>query len=279
MTSAPPARLHLVKYQALGNDYLVLDLPAPLDAVVQLLPQLCDRHRGVGSDGLLAFDPATFALRIFNPDSSEAEKSGSGLRVAACHAVLEHGATGRLAIATRDRVNDVLVLRRRGPEVVSRLDIGAPRFEPDSCLELETPAGRVSCRLVDVGNPHCVVFEQPVTPERCRRLGPLLENHPRFPDRTNVQLVEPLGRDRARVEIWERGAGYTLASGTSASAVAAALIHSGRSEPSLDVLMPGGTLHVEQLPDGHLVQTGPAQRVCEISLWLDDLVGPLPEMA
>jgi diaminopimelate epimerase len=125
--------------------------------------------------------------------------------------------------------------------------------------------------LVDVGNPHCVVFGEAVTPERCRKLGPLLERHPRFPERTNVQLVEPLGRDRARIEIWERGAGYTLASGTSASAVAAALIRTGHSGLAVEIVMPGGTLAVRQESGGGLVQSGPARRVHRAIVDLADL--------
>jgi diaminopimelate epimerase len=265
------AVVRLVKYQALGNDYLVLDLPAELDRVIELLPRLCDRHRGVGADGLLAFDVAGLSVRIFNPDGSEAERSGNGLRIAACHAVLEHGAGRDLALRTRDRSNPVRVISVAAPEVTSELDLGPPRFDPDEWVTLETPAGAARCRLVQVGNPHCVVFGEPVTPARCRELGPLLERHPRFPERTNVQLVEPLGRDRARVEIWERGAGYTLASGTSASAVAAALIRTGQADPEVEILMPGGALAVRQERDGRLVQSGPARRVYRATVDLDDL--------
>jgi diaminopimelate epimerase len=265
------AAVQLIKYQALGNDYLVLDLPADLGGVVRLLPQLCDRHRGVGADGLLAFEEAAFSVRIFNPDGSEAERSGNGLRIAACHAVLEHGAGREFALRTGDRSNPVCVLSTAGPEVVCELDVGVPRFDPDDWVVLETPAGSVRCRLVEVGNPHCVVFGEPVTPDRCRELGPLLERHRRFPKRTNVQLVEPLGRDRARIEIWERGAGYTLASGTSASAVTAALIRTGQADPAVEIVMPGGTLAVRQEPDGRLVQSGPARRVHRVTVDLDDL--------
>src|ERR1700716_1673237 len=103
-------RIGLIKYQALGNDYLVLDLPAPLDAVVAKLPTLCDRNFGLGSDGLLAFDPGAMSVRIFNPDRSEAQKSGNGLRIAAAHAVLEHGAGARVQLRTVDRSNGVLVV-------------------------------------------------------------------------------------------------------------------------------------------------------------------------
>lgn len=265
------APVELLKYQALGNDYLVLDPVAGLDVLLPRLPQLCDRHRGLGADGLLAVDPAAMAVRIFNPDGSEAEKSGNGLRIAACHLVLEHGAGDRFELRTADRANPVRVLSRSGPEVVSELDVGSPRFDPDGWVTLETPAGAARCRLVDVGNPHCVVFGEPVTPERCRELGPLLERHPRFPQRTNVQLVEPLARDRARIEIWERGAGYTLASGTSASAVTAALIRAGLADAAVEVVMPGGSLAIRQEPDGRLLQSGPARRVYRATVDPSDL--------
>src|SRR5256886_12485850 len=117
-------RIDLIKYQALGNDYLVLDLPAPLEEVVPLLPALCDRHRGLGADGLLAFDPASMAVRIFNPDRSEAQKSGNGLRIAAAHAVLEHGAPKQFELRTLDRSNAVRVLGGSRSQVVTELDIG-----------------------------------------------------------------------------------------------------------------------------------------------------------
>src|SRR4051794_27689628 len=111
-------KLELTKYQALGNDYLVLDLPADLDGVVPLLPRLCDRHLGLGADGLLVFDPEAGSVRIFNPDGSEAEKSGNGLRIAACHAVLEHGATGQFELRTTGRANPVRIVEVNGGRVV-----------------------------------------------------------------------------------------------------------------------------------------------------------------
>jgi diaminopimelate epimerase len=272
------------KYQALGNDYLVLDLPGPLDELVGLLPQLCDRHRGLGSDGLLAFDPKTMAVRIFNPDRSEAQKSGNGLRIIAAHAVLEHGAGKRFELRTVDRVNAVRITGRNQTQITSELDIGKPSFraadlpaafegEPDHVI-LETPVGTVEAVLVSVGNPHCVVFGQPVTHERCVQLGPYLERHDAFPERTNVQLCEVVDRNRVRAEIWERGAGYTLASGTSASAVAAACMRRGLVEEThVAVEMPGGSLGVRREPDGSLVQTGPARRVYRAVVDLSDFSG------
>jgi diaminopimelate epimerase len=273
-------RIDLIKYQALGNDYLVLDLPAPLDEVVERLPELCERHRGLGSDGLLAFDPKEMAVRIFNPDRSEAQKSGNGLRIAAAHAVLEHRRGDRFELRTPGGPNPVRILARNGAEVVSEVDIGRPSFraadlpatfdgEPDR-VHLDTPVGGVEAMLVSVGNPHCVVFGQPVTMERCLELGPHLERHPAFPERTNVQLFETLGRGRVRVEIWERGAGYTLASGTSASAVAAACMRAGLVDDDVTIQMLGGDLAIRREPAGNLVQSGPARRVYRATVDLAD---------
>ena len=273
-------RIDLIKYQALGNDYLVLDLPGPLDQLVPLLPRLCDRFRGLGSDGLLAFDPNAMTVRIFNPDGSEAQKSGNGLRITAAHAVLEHGAGDEFQLLTVDRANAVRVLARNGAEIVSELDIGRPSFraadlparfdgEPDR-VTLDVPAGRIEAMLVSVGNPHCVVFGEPVTKERCLELGPQIENHPAFPERTNVQLFEVVDRARARVEIWERGAGYTLASGTSASAVAAACMRAGLVDDRVVIQMPGGALEIRRTTSGNLIQSGPARRVYRAQIDLAD---------
>ncbi|HKW06803.1 MAG TPA: diaminopimelate epimerase [Candidatus Dormibacteraeota bacterium] len=274
------SQVELWKYQALGNDYLIVDLPAPLEDLVALLPTLCDRHRGLGSDGLLAFDRKAMSVRIFNPDRSEAQKSGNGLRITAAHAVLEHGTGERFELHTVDRSNAVRILAQRGGEVLSELDIGRASFraadlpamfegEPDH-VDLDTPAGRVEAVLVSVGNPHCVVFGQPVTKQRCLELGPHLEVHPAFPERTNVQLCEAVDRAHLRAEIWERGAGYTLASGTSASAVAAACMRRDLVDSHVTVVMPGGELAVRREESGDLVQSGPARRVYRATIDLAD---------
>ena len=181
---------------------------------------------------------------------------------------------------TADRANPVRVLSRNGAEITTELDIGRPSFragdlpamfdgEPDQ-VDLDTPAGRVEAVLVSVGNPHCVVFGQPVTKERCLELGPHLERHPAFPERTNVQLCEVLDRARVRAEIWERGAGYTLASGTSASAVAAACMRRGLVDDNVTVRMPGGDLALRREASGNLVQSGPARRVYHATVDLAD---------
>src|SRR3981081_172668 len=201
-------RIDLIKYQALGNDYLVLDLPGPLDELVEHLPGICDRHRGLGSDGLLAFDPKAMTVQIFNPDRSEAQKSGNGLRIAAAHAVLQHGAGDRFELTTAGGPTPVQGMARNGAEIVSELDIGRPSFraadlpakfdgEPDR-VRLETPAGTVEAMLVSVGNPHCVVLGEPATMARCLELGPHLERHPAFPGRTNGQLLQAVDQSGGR---------------------------------------------------------------------------------
>jgi diaminopimelate epimerase len=198
--------------------------------------------------------------------------------------VLEHGAGDRFELRTLDRANPVTVLARNGPEIVSEIDIGRPSFraadlpanfdgEPDR-VRLDTAAGSVEAMLVSVGNPHCVVFGETVTRERCIELGPHLERHPAFPERTNVQLFEVIDRARVRVEIWERGAGYTLASGTSASAVAAACMRAGLVDDRVTVQMPGGELEVRREAGGNLVQSGPARRVYRATIDLSDFSVP-----
>lgn len=271
----------LIKYQALGNDYLVLDLPGPLDDLLNHIARLCDRHQGLGADGLLAFDASARTVRVFNPDGSEAQKSGNGLRIIACHAVLEHGFGPQFDLLAGGRVNRVRVLAARDPEVVSEVDMGRPSFrasdlparfdgEPSS-VRLDTPAGEVEAVLVSVGNPHCVVIGQAVTVERCLELGPHLERHPAFPERVNVQLAEPVGRAGARAEIWERGAGRTLASGSSATAVAAALMRLGMVDDAVEVMMPGGSLQVRRENGGSLLHAGPARRVYRAQVRPQDL--------
>ena len=277
--------IQLIKYQALGNDYFVLDLPGPIEQLLEVMPTLCHRQFGLGSDGLLAFDPVAMSVRVFNPDGSEAQRSGNGLRITAAHAVLEHGAPREFDLSTVAGLNRVRVLSSAGPQVVTELDIGKPSFKPADLpaivegeprrVTLETPAGTVHAALVSVGNPHCVVFDEIVDAERCVSLGPHIERHPMFPERTNVQLVEVIDRANARIEIWERGAGYTLASGTSASAVAAALMREDLVDDDVTIHMPGGPLSVRRAEDGNLVQKGPARRVFRASFEIADLRGLL----
>jgi diaminopimelate epimerase len=264
------------KYHALGNDYIVLD---PADTDIRLteatIRQICDRHCGVGSDGILlgpgTGTPELFSLRIFNPDGSEAEKSGNGLRIFSRY-LFEKGLVGEqpFQILTaggkvRSQVSD------RGRLVC--VDMGIVSFDSTkipvtgpSREVIEEPLTVKGEHLLfcaaTIGNPHCVIPQKRVSAERARHLGPVVEIHPLFPNRTNVQLMQVIDRGNIRIEIWERGAGYTLASGSSSCAAAAVAHKLGHCDQSITVHMPGGRLEIELSPDHFVSMTGPVTRIC-----------------
>lgn len=266
-----------MKGHGLGNDYLVLD---PLALSFRLTPAaiqaICDRHTGVGSDGILALAPsavADFGVRIFNPDGSEAEKSGNGLRILA-RFLRDQGHTRKRAFRV-ETLGGVAPIRLdlRGREVSGiTVDVGRASFASadipvggerrevvDEPLILDGEILRVTA--LSVGNPHCVVFVDSLDPATLRRLGPRLENHPAFPQRTNVQLARVINRRALEILIWERGAGETQASGTSACAAAAAAVRRGLVDPAVTVSMPGGRLEVTVDRTWGITLMGPAELV------------------
>ncbi|MEI6875504.1 MAG: diaminopimelate epimerase, partial [Spirochaetota bacterium] len=217
---------HFTKYQALGNDYLVVEAGLfGADPDPEAVRAICDRNRGPGSDGILLGGRTAggiLELRIFNPDGSEAEKSGNGLRIFARH-IFETTASHprEFPIMTRGGEGFASILADDGSIV--RVDMGVPDFSTGrigdgrETVDQDAVFGGAKCRItcVSMGNPHCVVTGLAVDATTARRVGPLVENAPRFPKRTNVQFLEVLSRASIRIEIWERGAGYTLASGSS----------------------------------------------------------------
>lgn len=267
------------KYHALGNDYVVMD-PARTDLAItpERVRRICDRHSGVGADGILTGPhrdgDGVIHVRIFNPDGSEAEKSGNGIRIFARY-LWEAGyvATPEFRLRTAGGDVGIRLLDDRASQV--EVDMGTPSFQSgdlhmtgparevvDEPLAVEGEALRVTC--VSMGNPHCVVLAatgDDVTPERARRLGPSIEAAPVFTQRTNMQLAHPEDDRTLRIEIWERGAGYTLASGSSACAAAAAARRLGRVGDDVEVHMPGGVLQVRFRADGHALLTGPVAGV------------------
>jgi diaminopimelate epimerase len=256
--------VRFAKYQALGNDYLVVEPADPALLTPDRVRWLCDRHFGVGADGVLvpAAVPAgsDFTLTIWNPDGSEAEKSGNGLRIFARY-LWDRGRVGGepFTVATKGgRVR--CEVRDAGARIF--VEMGRARFA-GSEETLELPDGPVCFSAVDLGNPHCVVRLDEISPALARQLGPQLETHSRFPDRTNVQLVKVLARDRIQIEIWERGAGYTLASGSSSCAAAAAAVRWGACDSKVTVVMPGGRLAIGVGPEFELTMEGPAEKVFE----------------
>lgn len=265
------------KYEALGNDYLILepDRRAPTAAVVRAV---CDRHRGLGADGVLVEDVAPdggLAVRILNPDGSEAEKSGNGLRIFARY-LWDRGRVGAEAFDVATQGGGVRCQVRDGGRAVF-VEMGVARFDSDAIPvagprrevvgeELEVAGERLRFTAVTVGNPHCVVHVDAPTEAMARRLGPAIEVHPLFPRRTNVQFVRVLDRRRLAVEVWERGAGYTLASGSSACAAAAASVRLGLCDADVAVSMPGGDLAIGVGVGFELTMLGPVRKVAEGAL-------------
>ena len=269
------------KGHGLGNDYLALD-PADLD--FELTPssirRICDRHWGVGSDGILAVAPsreADFGLRIYNPDGSEAEKSGNGLRIFAryLHATGRTRGPSFTVETVGGRVAIHLHLDEWGDASAATVEMGKATFRPralpcsldvDELLErpIEVAGRTLKFTGVSVGNPHCVLFRPAGMPwrrEEMLSLGPLIEDHEIFPRRTNVQFAVPTGPNSLYILIWERGAGETQASGSSSCAAASAAVRLGLVNSPVTVASPGGELRVDVGEDRSLTLRGPVEEV------------------
>jgi diaminopimelate epimerase len=253
--------MKLSKWHGLGNDYLLVEqaeLPVPLTP--ERVKRICDYHFGVGSDGILevvSADNDTAEVIIWNPDGSVAELSGNGTRIAARWLARRAGAN-----EVRILVGPRMVLARLQGERDVEQEMGAVAVgEPET---IDVDGEEVELTPVSVGNPHAVIQRVPNRVELLR-LGPLVEHHPRFPERTNVQLVRVDGDHELTVGVWERGAGETLSSGTSAVAASAAAVANGWCESPITVHLPGGDLRVE-VEDGHARLTGPAEEICLVEL-------------
>jgi diaminopimelate epimerase len=249
------------KWHGLGNDYLLVEraeLASPLTA--EQVRKICDYHFGVGSDGILEVlsdsGPEAEVL-IWNPDGSTAELSGNGTRIASRWLARRSGADEvRIRVGARE-----VVARMRGGHEVE-MDVGA--VEVGEMETIGVGDEQVEFTPVSVGNPHAVIRREPDR-EDLLRLGPQVETHARFPERTNVQLIRVDGPHDIAVGVWERGAGETLSSGTSSVAAAAAAVANGWCKSPVTVHLAGGDLLVE-LEDGRARLTGPAQEICSVEL-------------
>lgn len=274
------------KGHGLGNDYIAVD-PAELD--FKLTPgnirKICDRNWGVGSDGILALSDskkADFGLRIYNPDGSEAEKSGNGLRIFAryLHATRRVRKKSFTVDTKGGLVRIELHVDELGEASSATVEMGRATFEPKALpctlkskelIEKAIKVGGESMQFtgVSVGNPHCVLFRErgeKWTREELLSLGPALENHRLFPRRINVQLAVPLGPNSIYILIWERGAGETQASGSSSCAAASAAVRLGLVKTPVTVKSPGGTLHIDVDENFELTMKGPVQEVARGTL-------------
>ena len=265
------------KYHGLGNDYLVID-PHKIDFQLTLNKEnirlICHRNYGIGSDGILygpIIEEDRINFRIFNPDGSEAEKSGNGIRIFALY-VLDQGYIKEKHFDLYTKGGKVLVEMIDAKKNLIKVDMGKYSFMADKIpaldegevinkkIELLGETEKISC--VNIGNPHCVLFKEKATAEDAKRLGSILEVHELFPNRINVQIVQVLDKSNIKIEIWERGAGYTLASGTSSSATSCVAHKLGLVNKDVTVHMPGGKVAVE-ITDKNVYLTGEVARVFE----------------
>jgi diaminopimelate epimerase len=252
--------LDFIKAHAYGNDFLYVSRDQVRDAdVAQMARRLCDRHTGIGADGLIVYQMTAegASMRLRNADGSRAEVSGNGVRgLAAIVAERQPHLRGQGILIGTDSGDRLLTLQgQEGPRLVFRAAMGEPTAVRQATLDvLGAPVDVVS---LWVGNPQCVLLG-PLDDARFRRLGPVLEHHPAFPDGTNVEFAHVESADRVRILIWERGVGPTQASGTGACASAVAAATCGGASRDVQVVSPGGTQRVEWRSDG-LYLTGWAE--------------------
>ncbi len=272
--------MRFTKMHGLGNDFVMVDaFEEKLDesTLPERARELCDRHFGIGADGLILVLPsrvANFRMRIFNPDGSEPESCGNGIR---CFArfVYDRKKTAEttLTVETLGGVKTLKLNVAGGTVQTVRADLGEPAFarrlipmrgpEEGEALneKVKADGARLDVTCLSVGNPHCVTFVDDVERFPVEKLGPQLEHHSLFPRRTNVEFVQVLNRRELRVRVWERGAGETLACGSGACASVIAAARTERADRRATVHLLGGELQIEWCGDGHVQLTGPAVEV------------------
>ncbi|HSC21566.1 MAG TPA: diaminopimelate epimerase [Solirubrobacterales bacterium] len=272
--------MRFTKMHGLGNDFILVDgFEEKLDeaALPEQARAWCDRHFGIGADGLIVVLPtrvAHFRWRIFNPDGSEPESCGNGIRCLAKF-VYDRKMTAEttLTVETLGGVKTVMLDVAGGTVRSVRVDMGEPAFrrrlipmrgpEEDEALNetVQADGAKLDVTCLSVGNPHCVTFVDDVDHFPVEKLGPQVENHSLFPRRTNVEFVQVLSRRALRVRTWERGAGETLACGSGACASVIAAARTGRADRRAAVRLLGGELQIDWAEDGHVHMTGPAVEV------------------
>lgn len=284
-----------IKSHGLGNEYIVFDHSnIDFKLSVSAIRRLCNIHFGIGSDGILLKVPsvkADFGFRVYNPDGSEAEKSGNGLRIF-CKYLYDYGFTRQrefsvetLTDIVHAKIDELADQKARritvdmGKAIFSSRDIPVDSDEPEFIAQTIGAGDKefeVNC--VSVGNPHCVVIKDKLDVEEIRTYGPLLENHSLFPNRINVQFARVLSEEEAQILIWERGAGYTLASGSSSCAAATILVKRGLIKGDMTMKMEGGNLRIQIDNAWNIRMTGEVREVAKGILspeMIEDLDKPL----
>jgi diaminopimelate epimerase len=268
------------KWHGLGNDFIMVeDRPErwPAAQLAALASRVCDRHFGIGGDGLILIfqdDQGIVNMRIFNADGSEPEMCGNGLRCVAKYSYL-HGLVNRKTFAINTRAGMMVpeVIMDGGQVVAVRVDMGEPVLERDRLPVLGAPGTRmieeeiragdgwVNATAVSMGNPHCLLFVPDVSCAPVCSLGPILERHALFPNHTNVEFIEIVSGEEITARVWERGVGETLACGTGACAAAVGSALTNRTGRRVRVNLPGGQLLIEWPDNNHVFMTGPAEEV------------------
>jgi len=272
------------KFQGYGNDYLVFESAElrAVDDLGQFARRVCNRHYGAGADGIAIIDASSdalsnFSIRIFNPDGSEAGMSGNGTRCAASYIFFHNlWSDDRLLLQTRNGIKRYLLIERSGPgSFLFESELGHPKFDNASIPMLTPePLDRVvdfplqieqqtlPVTALQMGNPNCCVFVDEFSELDWRRLGPLIENHPVFPERTNVIFIRVRDRHNIEERLWERGVGETESSGTCSCAAVIASAIKNKTDRQVRVHAPGGIIPIEWREDGEVSLTGRAEVVC-----------------
>lgn len=282
---------NFIKTHGLGNEYIVLDENKINFKLTKIAVQrICNVNFGIGSDGILLkinSNKADFGLKIFNPDGSEAEKSGNGLRIF-CKYIYDYGFTysEEFSVETKGGiVRAEIIETSNGKAKLISVDMGKANFnskEIPANFEVKEVIGEkikaddkeyeINC--VSMGNPHCVVIKEDLNIDEIKRYGRYIENHNKFPNRTNVQFAKVISRSEAEILIWERGAGFTLASGTSSCAAACVLKKMGLVDSKVKVKMIGGELLIEIDDNWNVKMTGEVRQIAEGTLsneFIDDI--------
>lgn len=277
--------MEFIKYQATGNDFILIDACQMSDLDWSSLAEdLCQRHFGIGADGLLLVFSSTkadYKMRIFNPDGSEAETCGNGLRCFAKY-IIENkkaGREGKVTIETLAGIKEAIPYEEEGEVRAIKLSMGKPGFdlkklpailpefkdrEPILDYPLKIKGKNLSLTFVSMGNPHVVHFlekGEKVEKFPLSLIGPEVENHPYFPKRVNFEVVEVMNKNSLRVRVWERGAGETLSCGSGACAAAVAARLHGWVENEVDIILRGGTLNIAWDGNGEVMLKGPVEKV------------------
>ena len=265
--------MEFLKYHALGNDYLVSTSEHPdfskNELTSEQVRKICHRNFGLGSDGILVGGKDDsgncFTLKIYNPDGSTAEKSGNGLRIFARslwdrklvdQSKFKIVTSGGIVCAQVDSSGRSVTIEMGSVSFQSNIIpvTGESREVLNETLEIY--GEKLTFCSATIGNPHCVILHRNISAEETIRLGPLIETHPSFPNRTNVQFLEVMNRNTIRIEIWERGAGYTLASGSSSCAAASVAHRLGLCDSEIAVLMPGGQIDITISENYNIIMKG-----------------------